>query len=1119
MRRDASTRKMLRGHMIGFFHDGPKEINKFFDAARINGLLDDVQIVFVGSEGKLTPLEMKALQRHPSLTPRPHVLYNHLVLRRAVSGNDVMEIPELAEIVELVRNWQDKLMLRARTIKDDSIEKASQPSDIANVRDVAMDAEHYREINKEQQQHQEDVGREVDETDATTSPVVQLDSVGVFLQSAGTVVGSVFDDLSSYLEQDAEREAEVDISSKNVDDAANEKSEQMHRKNIKIRRAPQPINEFSHNDELLYGGFWTLFPLQKGLPTTGTLNPQDTRHLVTQFHNLYAQNHNFLFLLANQAQRHAATRGVSLRLKSNPESFKTFERVLANKERYCAKIEAAKADPTSKAARQLLKEVTLFASSAGKVVPWSGEERSQEITKLYALSRRFGSFSAFLTCAPDDVHQNKGLRLSYKAGRPDMFPSVPDKLTEALQGNLPEEETEAFFREHLAAGEDETYTFPFSETFMQTMANMNPVATTLVYEEIADAVFTHLIGVPPSNKRKTMQSERANPKCKGLLGLSRAWHFVTEVNGRKSFHFHAAIVGGLSPTLLADVAGFKRLEEAVCNALDTVYKAYVTPEIHMIDIARKFFRLPVVRQTYFQTTSVSTEEEFNDFEKDAEITAVTCNLHSHAQTCHKGKSGKLGCRMAKPSGHPVEQTRVLAVQLKRKIENAEQHADAQERALDSEDDTVEWKCKCCSEEATDPRLFARTTRAGDSKRKDVLISYELYRPRIETELANTKTLRLILSMETEAALEEFLQGTSAQRVVFQIAEDMELLLAKKSVVPELRKRFASISEEAALSLLQAFHEQIRCRNANIVEYCPALSGTLHCNTAPLLLGAGDTAKAAAMYMCKYMIKDAFELAACLSVLADARKNIHKYASTADDSGTPERTVRHFLHKVLNAGNKELSPTQAAAIVLGIPSSKHSHNFVNAYIWDAISLRAVLQKGGRFLCEAAEGSDDDVSEMPEEKEDEKDDLSESSTEDDADDDFLHTNKKGFCSVFRIPGKDPVAVSQAEHYAYRNQGLLDMNYDEFVISMQLSKVTDNDGQKDTSRHAPGRPANKTYPFLPRHGTAHIFPANKTYPTARLIRVARKSEVRRADLGRCTTTNETTTVIRRSTKHKGP
>ena len=57
--------------------------------------------------------------------------------------------------------------------------------------------------------------------------------------------------------------------------------------------------------------------------------------------------------------------------------------------------------------------------------------------------------------------------------------------------------------------------------------------------------------------------------------------------------------------------------------------------------------------------------------------------------------------MAKPSGHPVEQTRVLAVQLKGEAENTEEHVDAKERASDSEDDTVDWKCKCCSEEASD----------------------------------------------------------------------------------------------------------------------------------------------------------------------------------------------------------------------------------------------------------------------------------------------------------------------------------------------------------------------------------------------------------------------------------
>ena len=66
-----------------------------------------------------------------------------------------------------------------------------------------------------------------------------------------------------------------------------------------------------------------------------------------------------------------------------------------------------------------------------------------------------------------------------------------------------------------------------------------------------------------------------------------------------------------------------------------------------------------------------------------------------------------------------------------------------------------------------------------------------------------------------------------------------------------------------------------CRNAKLVEYCSLLSGCVGCNTAPLLLGAGDTAKGACMYMVKYMVKDAYALAASLSVLADARQHIEK----------------------------------------------------------------------------------------------------------------------------------------------------------------------------------------------------------------------------------------------------
>ena len=68
-------------------------------------------------------------------------------------------------------------------------------------------------------------------------------------------------------------------------------------------------------------------------------------------------------------------------------------------------------------------------------------------------------------------------------------------------------------------------------------------------------------------------------------------------------------------------------------------------------------------------------------------------------------------------------------------------------------------------------------------------------------------------------------------------------------------------------------------------------------------------------MVKHMVKDAYALAASLSVLADARRHIEQYPSSAEDAHTAARCTRHFLQRVLNAGATELAPTQAAAIVL------------------------------------------------------------------------------------------------------------------------------------------------------------------------------------------------------------
>ena len=52
-------------------------------------------------------------------------------------------------------------------------------------------------------------------------------------------------------------------------------------------------------------------------------------------------------LLANQLQRHSAAQGVALRVKTDPFSFRAFAEMVADKDVYLARLERAKADPTS----------------------------------------------------------------------------------------------------------------------------------------------------------------------------------------------------------------------------------------------------------------------------------------------------------------------------------------------------------------------------------------------------------------------------------------------------------------------------------------------------------------------------------------------------------------------------------------------------------------------------------------------------------------------------------------------------------------------------------------------------------------------------------------------------
>ena len=150
------------------------------------------------------------------------------------------------------------------------------------------------------------------------------------------------------------------------------------------------------------------------------------------------------------------------------------------------------------------------------------------------------------------------------------------------------------------------YELKLTEDFVQRLAMLNPVATTLLYERISTAIFTHLVGLSPSGSRLDgshghCATTRIESRGRGMCGVPFCASAVTELNARRSMHFHACIMGGTPPALLSNIAGHDTLQRLACQALDSMFTAHAPIELHVMQAARNKLKVKAVRHTYLPT--------------------------------------------------------------------------------------------------------------------------------------------------------------------------------------------------------------------------------------------------------------------------------------------------------------------------------------------------------------------------------------------------------------------------------------------------------------------------------------------------------------------------------------
>ena len=104
----------------------------------------------------------------------------------------------------------------------------------------------------------------------------------------------------------------------------------------------------------------------------------------------------------------------------------------------------------------------------------------------------------------------------------------------------------------------------------------NPVAMAEFFRILTEAIFTILIGTQP--EELTKQTVPLCGRKPGLYEQTIASFEVVEEQARGTPHCHALVWGGLSPSLIQNVAGSEYLMKTIAGIIDRMVSGELQPK-------------------------------------------------------------------------------------------------------------------------------------------------------------------------------------------------------------------------------------------------------------------------------------------------------------------------------------------------------------------------------------------------------------------------------------------------------------------------------------------------------------------------------------------------------------
>ena len=394
------------------------------------------------------------------------------------------------------------------------------------------------------------------------------------------------------------------------------------RSNI-VRREEVAMNEFEANDRLLTLSFPSLFMFGSGIKRPCGVSEADTRHMLLQYDNRFAEARDFCLLLFNQKFRHTALRSVRDAIYANPNGMKAFETAI-NTPNLEEDLKKAEANPQGKEARHLVHTFMPLFRTCHAAVPFSTSERYAVMGKMNSMMLFFGPPSLFYAVAPNDIDNELSLCLS-----------MGDR-----QARVPLPEVSRRFE----------------------ALSKNPVAAARIFERQVRTFLEVLLGLPSS--KQTKKDRAVCNRKKGLFGTCAAHCTCYECQGRGSLHFHGLFWGGIPPWLLDMVVGNSELVKAVAIVLDQQICAALDAHIHRDYEHRLKHKVDAPRM--LEEKQLLPPLSDDPHEAAREIEQFASKVFGHIQfhrcliaSCGKPPGGKSGCRFGLPraAGEGYSETR------------------------------------------------------------------------------------------------------------------------------------------------------------------------------------------------------------------------------------------------------------------------------------------------------------------------------------------------------------------------------------------------------------------------------------------------------------------------------